>query len=286
MKDRAAWVEGIIRDCVRNSADNCLKDAGGEKSWDDVLVGFSRGDDPLYAFFKADIGAFYWLPAEAFAFAYPDAEVLPDELTVISWVLPQRDVTKADNRKQKQLPAERWIRSRVLGEAFNVRLAGHLVAALKTADIDAVVPSQLPQWSPQTSAKYSFASTWSERHTAYAAGLGTFGLSDGLITPRGKAMRCGSVIARVSIPPTPRPYREPYAYCLHFTQKKCGKCIGRCPAGAIDENGHDKAKCRDYLHYTVSPYAEAHFGLQSYGCGLCQTAVPCESTIPRVRDTE
>ena len=44
-------------------------------------------------------------------------------------------------------------------------------------------------------------STWSERHVAYAAGLGTFGLSRGLITARGIAMRCGSVVT--DLPATP-----------------------------------------------------------------------------------
>ena len=38
------------------------------------------------------------------------------------------------------------------------------------------------------SEKYAYASTWSERHAAYAAGLGTFGLSDGLITAAGQGM--------------------------------------------------------------------------------------------------
>ena len=37
------------------------------------------------------------------------------------------------------------------------------------------------------------ASTWSERHVAYVSGLGTFGLSGGLITAKGQAVRLGSV---------------------------------------------------------------------------------------------
>jgi epoxyqueuosine reductase QueG len=49
----------------------------------------------------------------------------------------------------------------------------------------------LPEWSRRPSEKYVFSSNWSERHAAYTAGLGTFGLCDGLITPLGKAMRVG-----------------------------------------------------------------------------------------------
>jgi len=81
------------------------------------------------------------------------------------------------------------------------------------------------------SERYGFASAWSERHVAYASGLGTFGLCDGLITPKGKAMRCGSVAAQIQVPPTPRPYQDHHAYCLHFSQGSCGLCITRCPSG-------------------------------------------------------
>ena len=65
---------------------------------------------------------------------------------------------------------------------------------------------------------YVFASLLSERHAAYAAGLGTFGLCDGLITPKGKAMRCGSVVARIQIAATPRPYEDHHAYCLFYAK--------------------------------------------------------------------
>lgn len=46
-------------------------------------------------------------------------------------------------------------------------------------------------WSTALSTQYGFASSWSERHTAHFCGLGTFGVSDGLITSVGKAVRVG-----------------------------------------------------------------------------------------------
>ncbi|MGD0231350.1 MAG: epoxyqueuosine reductase, partial [Syntrophorhabdales bacterium] len=130
------------------------------------------------------------------------------------------------------------------------------------------------------STRYGLASPWSERHAAYISGLGTFGLCDGLITPLGKAVRCGSVVSRLSIPPTPRPYDGIHAYCLFFTQGVCGKCIGRCPAGAISREGHDKLKCQAYIETVSAAHAREKYGIESYGCGLCQTKVPCESRIP------
>ena len=284
MKGAAVRIEGLIREYVRNSPDNSLRSKANDKAWEEPLVGYARGDDPLFSFHKSDIGAFYWTPPEIFAITFPDLHPAPEDLTVISWVLPQTEATKADNRRQKDLPAERWVRSRNHGEDFNLQLARYLVEALREDGIESVAPAQSPQWKWQASERYGLSSNWSERHAAHAAGLGTFSLCDGLITPKGKAMRCGSVIARVAIPPTPRTYGDHRAYCLFYSQNKCRKCIDRCPAGAISEAGHDKTRCRDYLFETVAPYAKSSFGIESHGCGLCQTQVPCESRIPAAED--
>lgn len=58
--------------------------------------------------------------------------------------------------------------------------------------------------------------TLSERHAAHAAGLGTFGLCDGLITPLGKAMRTGSVVVRAALPAKRSLYQDHRAYCLYY----------------------------------------------------------------------
>ena len=280
MKNFEPWIEGVIKTFVAGSPENSLKNAANDKAWAEPLVGFSRGDDPIFEFFKRDIGPFFWTPLEAFSQLFPGSGAMPGDLAVISWVLPHIAETKIDNRGMKDLPAERWIRARNFGEAFNVLLAKHVAGELKGKNIQAVVPAQSPDWAWRDSEKYSFASNWSERHAAYAAGLGTFSLCDGLITPKGKAMRCGSVIARVEVAPAKRPYDNPRAYCLFYTKGKCRKCISRCPCGAITEAGHDKAKCKAFLYDVAAPYSKSTWGIDSYGCGLCQTGVPCESGIP------
>jgi len=282
--DPAAWVTNVVQAFIRDSSDNTLQDQGGEKAWGEPLVGFSRGDDPLYEAYKEVVGPFHWTPGEAFAQAYPGTQVAPEELTVICWVLPQTEATKADNRTQTVYPAERWARARIFGEGVNVKLRRHLVDALREKGYAAVAPMLSPQWERKTSERYTFSSTWSERHAAYASGLGTFGLCDGLITPLGKAMRVGSVVARVQLPPTPRPYHDHRAYCLFFSEGICGQCMARCPAGAVTEEGHDKVACAQHLRPVTADYVKANYGFDGYGCGLCQTGVPCESKIPTRRD--
>lgn len=280
-KEAAVWIrEGISRFAA--SEENAIEPGGvPEKAWDEPLVGFSRGDDPLYRYFKEDIGPFYLTPQEIFNAAFDKAQAAPAELAVISWILPQTERTRRDNAREEALPAERWARTRTLGEDFSMKLRDHVVALLREAGHEAVAPMRSPLFKTETSARYGKASTWSERHAAYASGLGTFGLCDGLITPRGKAMRCASVIARIDLSPTVRPYDDHHAYCLFYFNGSCGKCIKRCPAGAITKaGGHDKEKCSAYIHEVTIPSCKDRFGFEANACGLCQTGVPCEAAIP------
>jgi epoxyqueuosine reductase QueG len=272
-------MENTIRDFLQ-SARNTLCPGATEPAWDEPLVGFSSGADFLYRRFKEDIGPFYLRPEELYNGSFPKRKVAAGHLTVISWVLPQTEATKSDARKEHWYPPERWVQSRTYGEDCNAQLHDHVVKELLGAGFLAVAPSRSPLWEMKTSERFGMSSTWSERHAAYVAGLGTFGLCDGLITPVGKAMRCGSVVTRIDIPPTERPYSDPHAYCLFYAKGTCGACIMRCPAGAISAKGHDKEKCKAYILNATLPCSSSRFGIKAHACGLCQTRVPCESGIP------
>ncbi len=275
------WIETCIKDFINQSQENTLKNRTNDKAWEDPLVGFSNGDDDLFQQYKELVGTYHWTPFEIFSLTFPASKISAEDLTVISWVLPQTEATKLDNRKETDFPAERWARARMFGEEVNVKLAKHVIATLREAGFRAVAPSLLsPSFKWMESERYTIASTWSERHAAYACGLGTFGLCDGLITPKGKAMRCGSVLADIKVSATERPYQDHHAYCLFYSKGTCGKCIQRCPAGALTPAGHDKVKCRSYIFAKVREYVKTNFGFEGYGCGLCQTGVPCESKIP------
>jgi hypothetical protein len=283
-RDKTGWIEKSIRDFVASSQ-NSLRNNCDEPAWGEPLIGFSRGDDPLYSQLKAMIGDFYWTPETIFRLTFPEDPADPSKLSVISWVLPQTEATKADNRKEIAIGCERWVRARKFGEMFNVALRSHVVDLLKHQGHQAVSPGSSPLFGIGMSEAYGLCSNWSERHAAYISGLGTFGLCDGLITKVGKAVRCGSVVARITLNATPRHYTTHHAYCLFFAKGICGACIKRCPAGAITDKGHDKKTCLAYLEGPIVRHAETAYGLfgaDAYGCGLCQTKVPCESRIPVV----
>jgi epoxyqueuosine reductase len=267
------WVKELIRKFIATSPLNTMQMESGEPAWDSALVGFASGADPIWQQYKEYVGAFHWTPWEVFSQHCPEEPAGAAELTVISWVLPQREEVRKANRLAKKYPSEEWARIRVFGEAFNAELRRHVVKSLKEAGHGAVAPMLVPNWAIVKSQRFSYASSWSERHAAHAAGLGTFGLCDGLITARGKALRVGSVVAKIALKPTPRPYADHRAYCLFFADGTCGKCIDRCPAG------HDKEKCRQHL-VRSRKYVQKTYNFEGYGCGLCQVGVPCEAGIP------
>jgi hypothetical protein len=222
------WIESVIGDFVGQSPENSMNPPGAEKLFEDCLVGYAAGKDPLFSAFKHHVGPFHWTPREVFELAFPGSGARAADLTVISWVLPQTEKTRADNRRETRFPSERWAKTRVFGESFNGALRRHVIAQLGGAGYRAVAPMLSPSWERKTSDRFGYSSTWSERHAAYAAGLGTFGLCDGLITPRGKAVRLGSVVAEIHIPHTERPYTDHHQHCLFFSRGTCGKCIKRC----------------------------------------------------------
>ncbi len=52
----------IIDDFIRTSPENSLKNEANEPAWDEALIGFSSGADPIYQSYKEHVGDFS-LPA-------------------------------------------------------------------------------------------------------------------------------------------------------------------------------------------------------------------------------
>lgn len=243
------------------------------------IVGFASASDPLFEFYKKHIDeSFYRLPEEWMKVKYGKA-FDRDNISILSYVLPQTEETKKLCRELSDCPAYEWQMVRVHGEECNRALASAVVDFLTEMGIEAVAPMCEESFSWGDSDKFHKISNWSERHTAHICGLGTFGLCDGLITPVGKAVRFGSVIFNAKVTATDRPYIEYNEYCL--AKYGCRACIERCPANAISKSGHDKPKCIDYHREHIKPLCIERFSYDGYSvCGLCQTGVPCESGIP------
>jgi len=249
--------------------------------FDPPMVAVAAADDPWFARFKDVIGPFHWTPQEALARVAPGATAR----SVLCWCLPVSEYARRANRDASEIASRPWAYVRTFGEQLNDRLRRGLEQVLRDAGAAAIAPHTHPDHRPGRREDAGWSSCWSERHAAFVAGLGTFGISGGLITSRGVAHRLGSVVTDVELAPTPRPYGDdPFAWCLRAAKGTCGACIKRCPAGSVGEDtvGRDKDACFRWTYQRVrgDKGVEIYGWLGAYGCGLCQTAVPCEDRNP------
>ena len=282
------FIEETIKQYVATSPGNRLKAFNNEPIWDEPLVGFAGGDDPIFQDYKEIIGDFHLTPREALQQApqtrKENFSTGTAGISVISWVLPSTRETRLSLRKETTVPSLRWNHTRWHGQDFIFELSRYLVSRLEELGCRALAPELSGPFRTMNLAD-GLASTWSQRHIAYAAGLGTFSLSDGFITPKGIAIRAGSVVCDAMLSPSPRTYRDHRENCLFYRGGSCRSCIERCPAGAITEQGHDKKRCREFLFNEQRVILKEMGREEGYtgpylGCGLCQTKVPCEDRIP------
>jgi epoxyqueuosine reductase QueG len=205
-----------------------------------------------------------------------------EELSVVSFVMPITKKTKDENASQTEWLSERWAQTRLHGEFFSQIFVREIVTFLMSSGVLAVSPDVTPMMRKQRYPNVGWASPWSHRHIAYAAGLGTFGMHDFLITEKGCSHRSGSFVVNLRLEPNRKRPDDIHAYCLQYQGKKCLKCAARCPVDAItEEDAHDKEQCYQKVAKTIK-YCNRNYHIFIYGCGLCATGVPCESIIPRV----
>ncbi|MFX1500583.1 MAG: 4Fe-4S binding protein [Promethearchaeota archaeon] len=242
-----------------------------------AIVGIADGNDTIYEDYKKIIGEFHLTPSEAYEWYCKRSNIKFEDknLSVVAYILPINQKTKAENFTfSKTMPSERWAHTRLFGEESNRKIQAYLVDELNKLKINAFAPTLDKRLFYVN--REIWASNWSHRHSCFAAGLGSFGLSDGFINSRGKAMRCGSIIVNLKLTSDAvnRP-KDPYQFCI-----KCGDCISRCPANAISfENRHDKMKCAPYLISTI-PFINQNYRIDIFACGLCQVGVSCSNSIP------
>lgn len=247
-----------------------------ERAISDKTVGLKLFNSPIFAFGSADDEYFtlFKQPSIIGEHFLSPKEWMPSAKTVISFFLPYTEEIKRANRKDKKWPADEWLHGRYEGHMLLVEMCKYLMSNLSDAGFESMAPSLDERfWTNDYDKKYDvmFTSNWSERHIAFACGLGTFGLSTGLITEKGTAGRFGSILTDLFLPPDIRKYEEVYEYC-----NMCGVCAKKCPVNAIShESGKDCYPCYVFIEETLEK------NNPRYGCGKCQVGVPCESRIPK-----
>jgi epoxyqueuosine reductase QueG len=234
-----------------------LPEIASLKLYGSFEIGVASWDDACFLRFKAPgvVGSGFLSPREW----------LPEARSVISVFFRAAPSVVASNAISRDLPSPEWLHARYEGQSFIASAMTALAGELEKNGFAAIAPQSDPRFAVK-----DFVSNWSERHVAYACGLGTFGLSKGFITRYGMAGRLGSVVTSLELPPTGRSYDGVYDWCV-----MCGACVKNCPAGAISlEKGKDHGLCSAYIGVMKEKFAPR------YGCGKCQAGVPCQDTSP------
>ncbi|MCK5588541.1 MAG: epoxyqueuosine reductase, partial [Candidatus Lokiarchaeota archaeon] len=139
------WITEEIRRFAKEDPDNRLKLLDGSYIFEEPLVGFVAGNDPLFYQLKEVIGNFHLTPHEAVSkIAEKKGMSAPseEELGVVSYILPTSKKTREENANMKEMTSERWAHTRLFGEDFNKKLQRHLVSLLEKEGYFAVAPQQ------------------------------------------------------------------------------------------------------------------------------------------------
>lgn len=252
-----AYLEKQAVEFVKKSELNAAPEIGVKRFFDSPVIAAADAKDALFLKLKeADVvGERHLLPEEW----------LPGAKTIISYFLPFSTEVRESNFAPG-LPSLEWVYARTEGDYLNNALRKFIINLLEENGGTALAPALDSRFSVIEN-----RSNWSERHIAYIAGLGTFGLNKSLITKKGCAGRYGSVITSISFAPFRREYAGIYDYC-----SMCGECIDRCPSSAITDKGKDIQTCSNYLNEVILPKYAPRFVC----CGKCQTSVACEYQNP------
>ena len=271
---------------------------GGGRIFSDPLIGVASGDDPIYQKYKEVVGPEHYTPLE-FWLAEGKESLPASKLRIISIAFPFVDKIREESKniidlKRLKLPAEIYSVGRNYANAFKQETCRQVIKFLENKGYNGIAGLISKNFTILT--KGTFYSNWSERHSAFAAGLGTFSLHEALITEVGCNVRFGSIVTDAPLEITPRKSDDPYANCLFFSKGTCKKCVENCPAGAISEKGHDKNDCYFYgrkierkVNLRIGSILKPHYRFINVewreqappvGCAFCQFGVPCMDKNP------
>jgi epoxyqueuosine reductase QueG len=251
MKDRIAKE-------IRNYVAAFERKDGILSRWKTPLVGFASAEDPKFHILKEVAVPEHLHPKD----------ILEGGKTVIAYFLPFQDWIPQSNIGKVE-SSEEWARAYVETNILMGEINDHLIAWLEGLGHET---SKLP--SSLNMDYENLVSVWSNRHVAYVAGLGTFGMNNMLITEKGCCGRLGNVVTSLELEPDQRGHRE---NCLYKYDGSCRVCIDGCINDALHLDGFDRFKCYEMLVHNGEKYE--YLGDASV-CGKCLVDLPCSSRNP------
>jgi epoxyqueuosine reductase QueG len=209
------FIEGIIKEHVMCSQNTKYREP---------IVAFADVEDPEFEKLKSMTHENHMLPKEW----------MPECKTIVSYFIPFTKELMLLNKRHKYVARE-WAVAYIETNNLIKEINATVSAKLKELDINTVW--QLPENSFDSEKLMSY---WSQRHIAYIAGMGTFGINNMLITDKGCSGRYGSFVVDYKIEPSVKNREEK---CLYKLNGSCGICIDMCPVNALTLQGFDRYKC-------------------------------------------
>lgn len=223
--------------------------------WKEPLVGFADANGSYISSLKKIVSSNHKLPED----------FMENPNIVISYYIPFTEELAALNLNvEGNMAAQEWSDAYNLTNTMIGDISQYIADMLMEMGYRAVPPTGV------VFDKEVIISNWSQRHIAYAAGLGTFGINNMLISEKGCCGRYGSVIADIPVEPNNIVTEE---RCLYKKNGSCKKCVQNCFAGALTTEGFDRKKC-----YEICLLNDAKTGADV--CGKCDIDIPCAFRIP------
>ena len=199
---------------------------------------------------------------------YLPSDLLSEAETVIAYFIPFTKETVTSNSKGK-FASKQWAQSYTETNKLIIDLNSALTDMLKKHSF--LAATTLPTHNFDEA---KLVSIWSQKHVAYIAGLGKFGLHHMLITEKGCCGRLGSIITNAKITPTPI---NPEEFCLYKLDGSCGVCIKKCALKVLKIDEFDKQACYRKCLRNATMYAD--LGVTDV-CGKCVAMTPCSFSNP------
>lgn len=227
------------------------------------IVGFANADDPLFNTFQKVVHKNHSLPSD----------ILNGAVSVVSLFLPFGEkIIKSNLGKTK--PSPEWCLAYTEGNKMLDILSSNLGNLINQCGFKYAKHSAFHHLSGLHEKEVELSllySTWSQRHVAYACGLGTFGTNNMLITKQGCSGRYTSLVSTMPLTPSEKLTEE---FCLAKRGESCYLCIERCPVKALSPTGFDRMKCWQYLVDNNDVSRRNNIPVVNV-CGKCCTKVPC-----------
>lgn len=244
------------------------------------LVGIADANAPEIQGLREVIGPSQVLPQD----------VLPDAKAVIVYYVPFTEELAGTNAGSGSASPE-WARAyeelNYLFADLNRDLVEYIKGLGSCTEGDAGFTAAIPAAASEFD-QLELISNWSHRHMAYAAGLGTFGINNMLITELGCCGRFNSIVTNMGreLLPPDRPLET--ELCMYKLDGSCGVCMNNCPAGALHPElpdkfgaGFSRSSCYDICLENAAKYpipadlAPSYSAVGSEVCGKCVTGSPC-----------